>query len=243
MKTLLINPPHPSIGSRIPHEHLPPLGLLAVGGPLIDAGHEVRLLDARVRPAAHPPRSSSKRRGTPRGRPDRPFRLNLRPSRPSPRSRAPCAQRCPQAWIIYGGVFPTYHWREILAQEPQIDVIVRGEGEETIRAAHPRARDSQPSADCSRHCLSRNSGEPVATPPAPLIRDLDAYRVGWELIDLSALQLLGRPARRGGAVLARLPAPLQLLRPARLLDALAAPRPDKLRRRAGLAPSRRTASR
>src|SRR3954466_6945242 len=46
MRVLLLNVPHPSIGSRIPDDHLPPLGLLSVGGPLIDDGHEVRLLDA-----------------------------------------------------------------------------------------------------------------------------------------------------------------------------------------------------
>src|SRR5215468_5385116 len=50
MKILLINPPHPSIGSRIPDEHLPPLGLLSVGGPLIDDGHAVKLLDAEFGP-------------------------------------------------------------------------------------------------------------------------------------------------------------------------------------------------
>jgi anaerobic magnesium-protoporphyrin IX monomethyl ester cyclase len=50
MRILLVNPPHPTIGSRIPHEHLPPLGLLALGGPLLDAGHEVRLLDAEFGP-------------------------------------------------------------------------------------------------------------------------------------------------------------------------------------------------
>ena len=50
MRILLVNPPHPAIGSRIPHEHLPPLGLLSIGGPLIDAGHEVRLLDAEFGP-------------------------------------------------------------------------------------------------------------------------------------------------------------------------------------------------
>ena len=43
---LLINVPHPSIGSRIPKDHLPPLGLLCIGGPLMDAGHDVTLLDA-----------------------------------------------------------------------------------------------------------------------------------------------------------------------------------------------------
>src|SRR4051812_35448272 len=46
MRVLLLNVPPPSIGSRIPDDHLPPLGLLSIGGPLIDDGDEVRLLDA-----------------------------------------------------------------------------------------------------------------------------------------------------------------------------------------------------
>src|SRR5580704_14757925 len=50
MRILIINPPHPSIGSRIPREQLPPLGLLLIGGPLIDAGHEVRLIDGEFGP-------------------------------------------------------------------------------------------------------------------------------------------------------------------------------------------------
>ncbi len=50
MQILLLNAPHPSIGSRIPREHLPPLGLLAIGGPLLDAGHLVQLLDAELGP-------------------------------------------------------------------------------------------------------------------------------------------------------------------------------------------------
>jgi len=50
MRILLVNLPHPAIGSRIPHEPLPPLGLLSLGGPLLDAGHKVRLLDAEFGP-------------------------------------------------------------------------------------------------------------------------------------------------------------------------------------------------
>ena len=48
MRILIINPPHQAIGSRMPGEMLPPLGLLAVGGPLIDDGHDVKLLDADI---------------------------------------------------------------------------------------------------------------------------------------------------------------------------------------------------
>lgn len=40
MNIVLINPPHTAIGSRVPDDHLPPLGLLALGGPLIEAGHK-----------------------------------------------------------------------------------------------------------------------------------------------------------------------------------------------------------
>jgi len=52
MRILLINPPHPAIGSRIPREQLPPLGLLSIGGPLIDTGHHVELIDAEFGPMA-----------------------------------------------------------------------------------------------------------------------------------------------------------------------------------------------
>lgn len=53
MRILLINVAHPAIGSRIPKEQLPPLGLLSVGGSLIDAGHEVKLIDGEFGPMKH----------------------------------------------------------------------------------------------------------------------------------------------------------------------------------------------
>jgi anaerobic magnesium-protoporphyrin IX monomethyl ester cyclase len=181
MNILLLNPPHPSIGSRIPREHLPPLGLLALGGPLLDAGHDVRLLDAELGPLStaeivaqarmlRPEAVLVGHSGSTSGHPvvaeiTRALREAL------PRTR-----------IIYGGVFPTYHWPEILQEEPQIDVIVRGEGEETIRQLLG-ALEAKVPLDDVRGIAYRRDGMPHATPPAPLIRDLDGYRIGWELID------------------------------------------------------------
>src|SRR5918994_763436 len=49
MHTLLINPPYQTLTSNRGVGHQVPLGLLAVGGPLRDAGHDVRLLDAECR--------------------------------------------------------------------------------------------------------------------------------------------------------------------------------------------------
>ena len=46
MNILLINPPYQAITSNWGVGHQVPLGLLMVGGALIDAGHSVRLLDA-----------------------------------------------------------------------------------------------------------------------------------------------------------------------------------------------------
>ena len=96
----------------------------------------------------------------------------------------------PDVRIIYGGVFPTYHWREVLAQEPQIDVIVRGEGEETIRQVARALETGAELGDVAGVAVRRN-GVPYATPAAPVIRDLDAYRIGWELIDLSRYSYWG----------------------------------------------------
>jgi anaerobic magnesium-protoporphyrin IX monomethyl ester cyclase len=168
---------------------LPPLGLLSVGGPLIDAGHQVQLLDAEFGPmstkniveqavALAPQAILVGHSGSTSGHPTvaeitRAIRTALA-----------------KTWIVYGGVFPTYHWREILTEEPQIDVIVRGEGEETgARVIH--ALETHTPLEIVSGIACRKQGVPFATPPAPLIRDLDAYRVGWELIDHSRYSYWG----------------------------------------------------
>ena len=49
---LLINPPFITLTSRVGVGHQVPLGLLMVGGALLDAGFSVHLLDAEVRQIA-----------------------------------------------------------------------------------------------------------------------------------------------------------------------------------------------
>lgn len=194
MKLLLLNPPHPAIGSRIPQEHLPPLGLLALGGPLIDAGHRVSLLDADL-DALTPEEIIAE--VTSRA----PQALLIGHSGSTsghPGTMEIChklRQSLPNMWIIYGGVYPSYHWEDILRSEPQIDVIVRGEGEETITRvvdALEAGRDLgsvkgiafRPGtvSGAFRQTLS-SAAPPQASPPAPIIHNLDKCRVGWELID------------------------------------------------------------
>jgi len=100
-------------------------------------------------------------------------------------------RRLPSAAIIYGGVYPTYHWRDILRSEPHVTAIVRGEGEETTRRL-VNALAGQRSLFELVGIAFRHDGVPVATAPAPVIADLDAYRIGWELIDHARYSYWGR---------------------------------------------------
>ena len=59
---------------------------------------------------------------------------------------------------------------------------MRGEGEETARRLMA-ALASGTSLGAVAGIAYRGGTGPVATRPAPIIRHLDAYRVGWELID------------------------------------------------------------
>src|SRR5574340_142241 len=119
-RIVLINPPHTAIGSRIPDDHLPPLGLLSIGGPLLDAGFDVQLLDADLK---NLPTVEVARRA-----------LAMQPqivmlghsgsstAHPTVVAIAGMIKRAaPQIIIVYGGVYPTYHWDEILQQHSCID--------------------------------------------------------------------------------------------------------------------------
>src|SRR5262249_26279223 len=88
----------------------------------------------------------------------------------------------PRVPIVYGGGHPTYFWRGILNGERQFDIIVRGEGEETAVKLFDALASQRP-YDAIPGLAFRTNGEARATPSAPVIKDLDAYRIGWELID------------------------------------------------------------
>ena len=127
MKILLINPPHESIGSRMPREHLPPLGLLCIGGPLLDAGHAVELLDAEFGPMSF---DVIVREVVKHG-PDAVLLGHSGSTSAQPIINditALIKAKMPGIIVIIGGVFPTYHWQQILEENPQIDHVVCGRG-------------------------------------------------------------------------------------------------------------------
>ena len=180
MRILIINPPHTAIGSRLAGEHLPPLGLLAIAGPLIDAGHDVRLLDADFS-------NLTTEQIVAQVIEQKPAAILLGHSGST--SAQPVIneitemvrKRDATVKIIIGGVFPTHHWNEILRKNPQIDIIVRGEGEATTLNLITALEQNQP-LEFVPGIVWRSNGVPVKTPDADLIGNLDDYRVAWELM-------------------------------------------------------------
>ena len=164
----------------MPNEHLPPLGLLAIAGPLIDAGHSVKLLDADyynwpVEDVAEKILGGN-------------YEALLlghsgsTSAQPVINAITKLVRETDQGIkIIIGGVFPTYHWKEILEDNPQIDYIVCGEGEETI--VHlVTALEQGADAAALKGLALRIKGRAVKTPPAQLLKNLDDYRTAWELM-------------------------------------------------------------
>jgi anaerobic magnesium-protoporphyrin IX monomethyl ester cyclase len=131
VRILLINPPYRAVTSRRGTGEQVPLGLLSIGGPLLDDGHVVALIDAE---ANHLSLCETAKRAK-AWRPELIMtgHAGSTPAHPTVIRLAHQLKRVlPQVPIIYGGVHPTYHGREILRDEPCIDVIVRGEGERSV---------------------------------------------------------------------------------------------------------------
>jgi anaerobic magnesium-protoporphyrin IX monomethyl ester cyclase len=181
MEALLINPPYQTITSTWGVGHQVPLGLLMVGGALRDAGFAVCLLDAEARHLSHQQIAETVRRTAP----DVVMTGHAGSTPAHPVCMAMLAhikQARPETRCVYGGVFPTYHAEPILRQHPYVDVVVRGEGEATATALLRALRDHTP-LDTVEGISFRDGDSVRQTPDRPSIRDLDGYRIGWELVD------------------------------------------------------------
>jgi len=180
-RILLINPPYVTLTSVVGVGHQMPLGLLMVGGALLDEGHRVRLLDAERKHLS----IGKVLREVGRFAPDIVMtgHAGSTPAHPvCTRMLGAIKESFPRVVTVYGGVYPTFNALEILRQESGIDVIVQGEGEATsVELVRALASGAGPQE--VEGIAYRAGTEPVLTAPRAPIRKLDRYRIGWELID------------------------------------------------------------
>ncbi|MGK6316988.1 B12-binding domain-containing radical SAM protein [Neorhizobium sp. DT-125] len=195
VRILLVNPPYVSLTSRgVGHQI--PFGLLSIGGPLLDEGHEVRLLDAE----RHHLSAAEIEKEVGGFRPDIVMtgHSGSTPAHPAAMATLEAARRaCPTAITVYGGVYPTYHAKDILKENPAVEIVVRGEGEAVVLDLVTAIGSGGCLADVKGITFRDADGAIRENPPAPVISSLDDYRVGWELVtnwDLYQCFGLGRAA-------------------------------------------------
>ncbi len=194
MRIILINPNYRAasihgMGSQVP------LGLLTIGGPLLDDGHQIKLINAEAE-------RLSDRAIVNTLECFKPELVMVGHSGSSPahsicvRTMVAIKSANPDIVTVYGGVHPTYHAREILATAPCVDIIVRGEGEMITRnLVNTLARKG--SLNSVKGIVYRQGGNVVESESEALIRDFSPYRVAWELIedwDIHQCWGLGRAA-------------------------------------------------
>jgi len=186
---MLINPARHFIANRAGVGYLIPLGLVQVGGPLVDAGFDVRLID-------HDMNGWSMERLLQEVGDFKPKYILLGHSGSTAAHNVAVEtikairKVFPRVGIVYGGVYPSYAYRNILQENPEIDVIVRGEGEKTITDLISTWENTLNLGDVAG-IVWRRDGEIIVNRPQPILQDLDEYRPGWELLDWKHYQMFG----------------------------------------------------
>lgn len=185
----LLNPARHFIANEAGLGYLTPLGLILLGGPLIDAGHSVKLIDHDLN---HWPFEKLTQEIA-NFQADYVL-LGHSGSTASHTVVVKTVQEIRKAFptvrIIYGGVYPSYAYQSILREVPEIDVIVRGEGEKTILdLISTWEKDSN--LENVAGIVWRRDGEIVVNRPQPAIQNLDQYRPAWELLDFSKYKMFG----------------------------------------------------
>jgi len=130
-RIVLINPARHFISNHFGVGYLTPLGLACVGGPLIDAGFTIRLIDHDLYGW------SMQRLIQELFAFDADYVLlghsgSTGAHTIAIRTIQAIRKALPHVRIVYGGVYPSYADQSILRDHKEIDVIVRGEGEQTI---------------------------------------------------------------------------------------------------------------
>jgi anaerobic magnesium-protoporphyrin IX monomethyl ester cyclase len=185
----LINPARHFIANAQGVGYLIPLGLVCVGGPLIDAGFSVKLIDHDLYGWTYPKLIKE----------IADFRADYILLGHSGSTAAhktalitirAIHQKLPHLRVVYGGVYPSYAHQAVMAECDEIDAIVRGEGEQAILDLI-RAWEQTDDLSHVEGVTWRKGKEIIANRPRPPIKNLDDYRPGWELVDWARYAMFG----------------------------------------------------
>ncbi len=184
MRVLLINPPYPVCESLTM-----PLGLLYLAARLEEEGHEVALEDMQL--CSSPLRRL--RRNLARKDPQiigiTSFSINLDVAAKILRF---AKRRYPEAVTLWGGPHVSFDDLNILRSHRGVDVIVRGEGEETLVEIAKCLQQGKGFGAIPGITWRKPDGDLQANAPRPFRENLDALpRPAWHLLQLSKYKAFG----------------------------------------------------
>jgi radical SAM superfamily enzyme YgiQ (UPF0313 family) len=184
MRVLLINPPYPVVESLTM-----PLGLLYLAARLEQAGCQVRLEDLQLCRSPLTRLEEALRRQKPALTGITSFSLNLSMASKILRK---VKRLSPDTVTVWGGPHVSFDDREVLHQHPWVDVVVRGEGEETLAEVVERLRQGKGIEGVLGITWRGKDGNPQTNPPRPFREDLDQLpRPAWHLLKLSQYRAFG----------------------------------------------------
>jgi len=164
MRVLLIQPPYPF--SEFPK---PSLALMSLGAVLRQEGVEVQVLD--LLSTRYSFKKIEERMS--RFQPDIVGTTSVTMNYPmAVKTLRYCKQIAPEITTIMGGPHVTFTAEETLRSAPEVDIIVRGEGEETIKELAFALGDERRLTEI-RGLTLRCNGDIVQTEDRPFIQDLD----------------------------------------------------------------------
>ena len=91
----------------------------------------------------------------------------------------------PGAVRVLGGIHATFMFKQVLAEAPHIDVIVRGEGEEIAVELFTAILEDRWPADrmAIRGLAFRDGDSVIATEAADTIKDMASIKPDWDILD------------------------------------------------------------
>jgi anaerobic magnesium-protoporphyrin IX monomethyl ester cyclase len=188
-RVILINPARHFIANEHGLGYLIPLGLVCIGGPLIDAGFTVKLID-------HDLYGWSYERLIQEVSDFKADYILLGHSGSTAAHKTAIKtikvihEKLPQIRVVYGGVYPSYADRAVMAECEEIDAIVRGEGEQTV-VGLLRTWEQTNDLRYVDGVTWREGNELVVNRSRTPIKNLDEYRPGWELVDWPRYSMFG----------------------------------------------------
>ena len=187
IKTSLVNPP--PLKGVYRHQLYLSIGLAYLAAVLEENGHEVTVLDC---PALEINQEELKAKLAA----IKPNLIGITSMTPTIQSALLSAhfakEACPEAMVVLGGAHATFMDEQVLNEAKAVDIVVRGEGEQTLLELAQNVSNSH-GLNRIEGITFRNNGQTVRTPNRPFIQKLDELpRPAYKYFPLEKYRLFGR---------------------------------------------------